>query len=88
MSHKNVEAHALGHLVPPKNNLKIYSIKSYYEITLMHLLTSVIFAHFVCCRNQKLQIVQKLLCTTILNKYLCMNNILRASTFHFMDKQH
>ena len=42
----------------------------------------------VFCRNEKLQIVQELLCTTILDKEFCINNVIRASTFHFMNKQH
>ena len=32
---------------PVKHNLKMYSVKLNYEITLMHLLTIVIFAHSV-----------------------------------------
>ena len=32
---------------PVKHNLKLYSVKSYYEIALMHLLTIVIFTHSV-----------------------------------------
>ena len=32
---------------PVNHNLKMYSVKSYYEIKLMHLLTIAIFAHSV-----------------------------------------
>ena len=42
----------------------MYSAKSYYEITLMRLLTIVIFAHSVEIQHiQHIQIVQKLLRT-------------------------
>ena len=81
----------------------MYFVKSYYEITLMHLSTIVTFAHSVkiqhkfffiatandreitqkkqrpgpnpddiktavFCRNEKEQIVERLLCTTMLNE--------------------
>ena len=29
-----------------------------------------------------------IVCTTMLNKQFCINNVVRASTFHFMNKQH
>ena len=103
----------------------MYSVKSYYEIALMHLLNIIILARSVKIqriffvfliaiandreitkkkqkpdpnpndiktaifyRNEKIQIVQRLLCNTMLSKQFAINNFVRASTFYFMNKQH
>ena len=77
----------------------MYPAKSYYEITIIRLLTFFITAHYVKIQwiflafllqwlaiVKSLKKLQKLLCTAMLNKSLCMNNFIGASTFHFMNK--
>ena len=38
--------------------------------------------------KRKSEIVQRLFCTTMFNKQFCINNVTRASAFHFMNKEH
>ena len=49
--------------------------------------TPLISKRMFFCRNEKVQIVQKLFCTTMLYHKFCISNVFRASTYHFMKKK-
>ena len=83
-SDKNVKSRALGHSENVNtfcDNLELAMAqlgKNYSPPNIYNLIINFF------CKNKKVQIIQRLPCITKLNKEFCINNVVRAFTFHFI----